>query len=83
MIIWSLIKKLYKLAIIFGVCSVVYIVYIYIENPKQAEKQIKQSIEDFGKKAKDVIPNLEKKITQGIKDLGEKAKNNFPNLEGR
>ena len=39
MIIWSLIKKLFKLAIIFSVCSIVYVVYIYSENPRDIEKK--------------------------------------------
>ena len=38
LIIWSLIKKLYKLAIIFGICCLVYLVYIFFENPIQAQK---------------------------------------------
>ena len=47
MIVWSLIKKLYKLAIIFSICCVVYLIYIYIENPeklksKQRKLKIKQ-----------------------------------------
>ena len=39
MIIWSLIKKLFKLAIIFSICSIVYVVYIYSENPKDIKKK--------------------------------------------
>tara|TARA_Y100000817_G_scaffold183740_1_gene143591 strand:- start:331 stop:660 length:330 start_codon:yes stop_codon:yes gene_type:complete len=44
LIIWSLIKKLYKLAIIFGICCLVYLVYIFIENPTQATKDIKNTV---------------------------------------
>tara|TARA_Y100000768_G_C23827514_1_gene609661 strand:- start:103 stop:402 length:300 start_codon:yes stop_codon:yes gene_type:complete len=44
LIIWSLIKKLYKLAIIFGICCLVYLVYIFIENPIQAQKDLENAV---------------------------------------
>ena len=55
MIVWSLIKKLYKLAIIFSICCVVYLVYIYIETPDEIEKQ-----------AKKIKNQAEKVIEQGV-----------------
>ena len=58
MIVWSLIKKLYKLAIIFSICCVVYLVYIYIETPDEIEKQ-----------AKKIKNQAEKVIEQGRKTL--------------
>ena len=72
MIAWSLIKKLYKLAIIFGICCGIYIVYIYIENPKETEKQIKESIDSLGKEAKKALPDFEEQIKKGI-DKAKKA----------
>ena len=76
MIIWSLIKKLYKLAIIFGLCCVVYTVYIYIENPKETQKQIQQGLDDLGKK----IP-MPKEATKSMKKATEKAKKGLQKIE--
>ena len=49
MIVWSLIKKLYKLAIIFSICCVVYLIYIYIENPEEIKNQVKKIKNQTGK----------------------------------
>ena len=67
MIVWSLIKKLYKLTIIFGVCSIVYFMYLYIENPKETKEKIKQSGEYIEEKAKDLYnrSTIEKNIKTG------------------
>ena len=75
MIIWALIKKLYNFAIIFGFCSVVYFVYIYIENPAETEKKVKKSVESIGKKAKTLYhENGEKIVNDSVKSVGETAK---------
>ena len=76
MIIWSLIKKLYKLAIIFGLCCVVYTVYIYIENPKETQKQIQQGLDDLGKKIpvpKEATKSI-KKVKEGLQKIEKKVK---------
>ena len=75
MIVWSLIKKLYKLAIIFGICSVVYVVYIYIENPKDTEERIKKGLQEGAKKFENLIDEsgfkieLEKGVQKGAKKI--------------
>ena len=61
MIVWSLIKKLYKLAIIFSICCVVYFIYIYIENPEEIKNQVKKIKNQTGKvfeKTVDTFNNL-------------------------
>ena len=75
MIVWSLIKKLYKLTIIFGVCSIVYFMYLYIENPKETKEKIKQSGEYIEEKAKDLYnrSTIEKNIKTGKKYIKGKA----------
>ena len=78
MIIWSLIKKLYKLAIIFGICSIVYVVYIYIENPKEAQEKIQQGLDDLGKK----IP-IPKEATKNIQEAAKEAKQSLQQIEGK
>ena len=68
MIVWSLIKKLYKLAIIFSICCVVYLVYIYIENPEEIKKQakkIKNQAEKVFEKSKKTLNNI-KQETKNI-----------------
>ena len=67
LIIWSLIKKLYKLAIIFGICCLVYLVYIFFENPIQAQK-------DFENAVKKVV---EDDSFDGAKKKAVKLKNNI------
>ena len=67
LIIWSLIKKLYKLAIIFGICCLVYLVYVFIENPTQATK-------DFENAVKKVV---EDDSFDGAKKKAVKLKNNI------
>ena len=68
MIVWSLIKKLYKLAIIFSICCVVYLVYIYIENPEEIKKQakkIKNQAEKVFEQGKETLNNF-KQETKNI-----------------
>ena len=80
MIAWSLIKKLYKLAIIFGVCSVVYFVYVYVENPKETKEKVRQSGKYIEETAKDLYNNspIPKEIKKGGKYIEEKAKELVP-----
>ena len=83
MIVWSLIKKLYKLAIIFSICCVVYLVYIYIETPDEIEKQAKkiknqaekvielyiETPDEIEKQAKKIKNQAEKVIEHGRETL--------------
>jgi len=65
MIVWSLIKKLYKLAIIFAICCIIYLFYIYIENPEKIKKQAKE-VFDQGKEPWDYMKKEGGKIINKI-----------------
>ena len=69
MIVWSLIKKLYKLAIIFSICCVVYLVYIYIETPDEIEKQakkIKNQAEKVIEQGRETLKNFKQETEKNI-----------------
>ena len=69
MIVWSLIKKLYKLAIIFSICCVVYLVYIYIETPDEIEKQakkIKNRAEKVIEQGRETLKNFKQETEKNI-----------------
>jgi uncharacterized protein YoxC len=65
-----LIKKLFKLAIIFAICSIAYVVYIYIENPKET----KQKTDEILKKGSELVEEGIKKVEKEGKKILEKGK---------
>ena len=67
LIAWSLIKKLFKLTIIFAICSIAYVAYIYVENPKEA----KQKTDEILKKGSELV---EEGLKKGSKILGTEGK---------
>ena len=69
LIAWSLIKKLFKLAIIFAICSIAYVAYIYIENPKEA----KQKTDEILKKGSDLVEEGIKKVEKEGRQILEKG----------
>ena len=72
LIIWSLIKKLYKLAIIFGICCSVYLVYIFIENPVQAQKDFENAVKKVVKD--DPLKGAKKKAVEFKDDIIDQIK---------
>ena len=68
LIAWSLIKKLFKFAIIFAICSIAYVVYIYIENPKET----KQKTDEIFKKGSELIEKGLKKGSEILETEGKK-----------
>ena len=68
LIAWSLIKKLFKFAIIFAICSIAYVVYIYIENPKET----KQKTDEIFKKGSELVEEGFKKGSEILETEGKK-----------
>ena len=77
LIAWSLIKKLFKLAIIFSICSLGYLVYIYMENPKEVEEKI----EEFKEKVEEIIEAPLKETEKQLQNTGNAIKQKVEELK--